>query len=808
MRALWQDLRYGVRTLIKKPGFSLVAVVVLALGIGANTAIFSVVYGILLRPLPYKDPDRIITVWQNDPKTGANQVDCAPANFIDWRDRNQVFEQMALAEPYSHDLTGQGEPETFRSWLVSEGFFEVLGATALHGRVFQPDDYRPGNDRVVVISYDLWKRRFGSDPGLVGQELLLRNQPYTVVGILPPALKFPPESNREAWAPRVFRDSDRQNRASTYMKVIGRLRPGTTLEQAREEMRTIASHLADEYPRTNAGTGITLVPLPEQLVGQVRPALLVLLGAVAFVLLIACANVASLLLVRGAERHRELAIRAALGASRTRLVRQMFTESFLLAVTGGLGGVLLAIWGVDLIIAISPEDLPRLGEVGIDTSVLAFTFAVSVITAIIFGLAPSIQFSKPDLQESLKEGGRTATDGARRHLLRNALVVTEIALALVLLVGAGLLIRSFTQLTKVDPGFVSERALALEVHIWSRSRVPAERAAFFDQALQRISQLPGVESAGTVLALPFVGDENSIDIDPPFTIAGRPPFLEGQEPTAYLSFTGGDYFKAIGIPLLAGRPFSKFDNQEAPVAFVISESMVRRHFTDEDPIGKRMTVNYGRGITGEIVGVVGDVRHSGFDSEPRPEIYMHHPQNPYGSMTFVVRTTGDPTAMIPAIKNEIWAVRSDQPISRIATVDDLISKSLEHRRFNLLLLSLFAAIALILAAVGIYGLISFSTSQRTHEIGVRMALGARAADIWRLVIGRGLLLISAGLCAGLAASLALTRLLSGMLYGVSATDVTTFAVVSLVLAAVGLAACYIPARRAMKVDPMVALRYE
>lgn len=808
MRALWQDLRYGLRTLLKKPGFSLVAIIVLALGIGANTAIFSVVYGILLRPLPYKDPDRIITVWQNDPKTGVNQVDCSPANFIDWRDRNQVFEQMAVAEPFSHDLTGQGEPESFSSWLVSEGFFQVLGASVLYGRAFQADDYQPGNDRVVVIGHGLWQRRFGSDPNLVGQEILLRNQPHTVVGILPPAFNFPPESRREVWAPRVQRDSDKQNRASTYMKVIARLKPGATLDQAREEMQAIASHLADEYPRTNAGTGITLVPLPEQLVGQVRSALLLLLGAVAFVLLIACANVASLLLVRGAERHREMAIRAALGANRIRLVRQMFTESFLLAMTGGLGGILLAIWGVDLIVAISPKDLPRLGEVGIDRSVLAFTFAVSVITAIIFGLAPSIQFSKPDLQESLKEGGRTATDGARRHLFRNALVVTEIALALVLLVGAGLLIRSFTRLTRVDPGFVSERAVALEVHVWSKSRTPEQRAAFFDQALQRISELPGVQSAGTVLALPFVGDANSIDIDPTFTIAGRPPFLEGQEPTAYLSFTGGDYFKAIGIPLLAGRFFTKFDNQDAQVAFLISESMARRHFPDEDPVGKRMTVNYARGITGEVIGVVGDVRHSGFDSEPRPEIYMHHPQYPYGSMTFVVRTTTDPAAVIPAIKNEIWAVRSDQAISSIATLEELVSKTLEHRRFNLLLLSLFAAIALILAAVGIYGLISFSTSQRTHEIGVRMALGARASDIWKLIIGRGLLLILAGLCTGLAASLVLTRLLAGMLYGVSATDLTTFTAVSLLLGAVGLVACYIPARRAMKVDPMIALRYE
>jgi len=805
MTNLPQDLRYGIRSLIKNPGFALIAVGTLALGIGANTAIFSVVNGVLLRPLPYKDVDRIMTVWEDNIKSGKKEDGASPANFLDWRDQNQVFEQLATAEPYGHTLTGSNDPERFRSWLVSEGFFEILGVNPLYGRTFRPEENQAGNSRVIVMGETLWRQRFGADPKLVGQSLLLNGQPHEVIGIMPAACQFP--AGRVMWAPLVLRQSYQQDRGSAYFKVIGRLKPGVTREQAQQEMTAIQSRLAEQYPQDNKERGARVIPLAEQLKAEARPALLLLLGAAGFVLLIACANVANLLLARGASRQKEFAIRAALGAVRARLVRQLITESVCLAVLGGAGGVLMAWWGVDTVLAFSPGNLPRQTEIGFDGRVLVFALAVSVLTALIFGLAPALQFSKPDLQEVLKEGGRGAGDGFGRHRLRNVLVVSEIALALTLLIGAGLLVRSFVRLLQVDPGFATRKAISLEVHVWGSSRTPQQRAAFFEQTLDRIAALPGVEAAGAVSALPF--HENSIDINGTFTIEGKPLPSPGQEPSAYLTSVTADYFATLGIPLRRGRFFTSFDRDGAQPVVLISETAARRFWPDEDPVGKKINLDFvGDSKVREIIGVVGDVRHEGLDSDPRTEVFMPHLQASYGSMTYVVRTTSQPSVSLQAIKNEIWAVNKNLPFSSISTIDELVSRSLGERRFNLILLGAFAGIALTLAGIGIYGLISFSTSRRTHEIGVRIALGAQTRDIMTAVLKEGMLLTTAGLALGLIASIALTRLLSSLLFGITATDPLTFIAISLVLAGVALVACFVPARRATRVDPMIALRYE
>jgi putative ABC transport system permease protein len=805
METLWQDLQYGFRVLKRKPAFTLVAIITLALGIGANTAIFSVVNRLLLSQLPYKEPDQIITLWERVSDAGAKKQKVAPANFLDWRERNQVFDEMAAVYPYGFDYTGGTEPETLRSWLVSEGFFEIFGVRALYGRTFDPEEYKVGNPRVVVIGYGLWQRRFGADPNLVGQTLQLDGEPYTVVGILPPEFRFLDE--KQMWAPKIFGDQDRRQRTGGYIDVVARLKQGATIEQASDEMNSIAAGLATEYPRTNQDTGVQLVPLPEQLVGHVRPALLVLLGAVGLVLVIACANVANLLLARGAERQKELAIRAALGAGRIRLVRQLLTESVTLALLGGIGGILLASWGIDAILALSPANLPRMDEVRIDGRVIGFAFAASMLTALAFGLAPAIQFSRPELQQFLKEGGRTSTPGFGRRRLRHALVVSEIAIALMLLVGAGLLVRSFIRLLQVDPGFTPDNVLSLQVFIWDKYQTPERRTAFFDEAFTRLSSLPGVQAVGAVTALPF-NNEDTIDVDTTFTIDGSPTD-PGRQLTASSTVASIDYFKVMSIPIARGRSFNEFDRAGSPPVVLINEAMASRYWPDEDPVGKRITVgSFGRPMSREIIGVVGNVRHTGLDSDPRPEFFVPHLQNPFGGMAIVVRATSDPDQLLTAAKDQIRAIYKDQPFYSINTMDALVTKSLGERRFNLLLLCAFAAIALLLAGIGIYGLISFSISQRTHEIGVRMALGAKTRDIIGMVLGEGIALSLVGVGVGLVGALLLTRFLKSLLFGVTPTDPVTFVIISVSLIALALVASYLPARRATRVDPMVALRYE
>ena len=803
-----KDFLYSLRLMARRPGLTIAALVTLTLGIGASAAIFSLVNAVVLRPFPYKDPDRIITLWQHNAKAGIPQQETSPANFLDWRDQNQSFQSLVSIEPWSFEYVERGEPEKFRASVVSEGFFETLGSEALYGRALQKEDYQPGHDKVVVLSHGLWKRWLGGDPQVIGQTVsFLDEGPCTIVGVMPPEFQFPDKS-RDIWAPFTSEDRYRKDRSGTYIKVIGRLRDGVTLDEAQADMDVIGARLASDHPQFNDGVGVKLTPLPEQIVGEIRPAMLVLLGAVGFVLILACANVANILLSRGLEREHEIAIRAAMGANRKRIVRQLLTESLALAVTGGAGGLLLSYWLIDIIVALSPATLPRIEQVTVDGRVLGFSLAVSVLTAVLFGLVPALQFSKPDLNLSLKQGGRSTTGSPARRRTRNLLVIAEMALAIVLLIGAGLLLRSFVNLIGVDPGFQKENILALQVFAYGEKyRTPQQRAAFFRDTIERISTIPGVKSAGAVSAVPFLG-EDSIDIDTTFNIEGRPAPDVSQEPTVFVSIATENYFSALGIPLVEGRWFKQTDDFNTPPVVLINETLARRYFRDEDPVGKKIFVRFGRPASREIIGVVADVRQTGLDSAPRPEVFLPHSQYPFGSMTFIVRASSDPASAIAAVKAQVWQGDPHQTFYNIATMEQLVSTTLAARRFNLLVIGTFALVALILASIGIYGVMSFSTSQRTHEIGVRMALGAESKDMIRLVLGQGMTLVIAGVGIGLAAAFVLTRFISSFLFEVSAFDPATFAGVSALLTAVALAACYIPARRASRVDPMIALRYE
>lgn len=805
MEALRKDLKYGIQMLIKKPFFTTMVVLTLGLGIAANTSVFSVVNGVLFRPLPYKDADNIMTIWQKNLQSGAKRYESSPANFLDWQDQNQVFEELAAIEPWGFDYSGSGEPESINSWLVSADFFNILGVNALHGRTFLPEEYQPGNQRVVVLSYGLWRRRFGSDPNIVGQDILLRGQPYNVVGIMPADFQFP--AKRDIWAPKVFGAEDKRRRGTGYLNVIARLKLGVTIDQAQKDADAIASRLAEQYPETNTDVGISVVPLPEQLVGEIRPALLVLLAAVGIVLLIGCANVANLLLALGTQRRTEFAIRASLGATPYRLIRQLITESALLAFIGGIAGILLATWGTGIILALAPSDLPRINQVSIDGRVLAFALGASALTAFVFGLISAIHFSKPDLHGSLKEGSHAKTAGLGQNRLRQALIVSQIALALILLISAGLLVHSFISILRVDPGFKTNKLLAFQVHVWARYRTPEERAVFFDRVLEQFSALPGVTSVGGASAFPLI--EDSVDVNASFTIEEPDAAAGGHEATAYSTVATVEYFNTMGIPLVRGRFFTRFDNKDSVPVVLINETMARRYWGNEDPVGKKIKArSFAPAIVREIIGVVGDVRHTGLDSEPRPEYYVPHLQNPYGSMTFVVRTASDPLALAPAVKGVIWAANRDQPIMHLSTVEQLLSDSLIKRRFSLTLLGCFAVIASILAAVGVYGLISFSVSQRLHEIGIRIALGAQMRDILRIFFREAILLSILGVGIGLAGAFALTQVLRSMLFGITPIDPVIFTSAPILLIGIALMASYIPASKATRVDPVVALKYE
>jgi putative ABC transport system permease protein len=815
MQTLLQDFRYGIRILMKNPGFSAVAVLTLALGIGANTAIFSVVNAVLLRPLPFREPGRLVAVWEGSPKQGYEENPPAAANFLDWRAQNRVFEQMAIFDSYFNrfNLTAGDRPEQVVGVAISANLFQVLGVSPLLGRAFLPEEEQPGRDQVVLLSYGLWQRRFGADPNLVGKAVALNARSCTVVGIMSPGCQFPGgfggivgayNKPADLWVPLALDANAWSQRSSHYLQVIARLKPGKGLEQARAEMNTLQHGIEQQYPNAFVGSHVKLIPLHTQMISGIRPALLVLLGAVAFVLLIACANVANLLLARARARHREMAIRAALGASRSRVIRQLLTESLPLAILGGVLGTLLALWGMEILVAASPGDIPRIKEVQIDDWVLGFTLLVSVLTGMIFGLAPALEASRPNLNESLREGGRSATEGLHRNRIQSLLVVGEVALALMLLAGAGLMIQSFLRLQQVDPGFRTGRLLTLDLTLpdakYSKEQ---QQADFFRQLLARIQTLPGVQSVGAATALPLTGNRENYGIG----IEGRPPEPLEKMPTAEYRAISPDYFGTLGIPLLKGRTFTERDRKDSPPVAVINESLARRYFADEEPLGKRLLIGHGRSQP-QIVGVVGDVRHLGLDAEIQPEVYEPYLQVPWPSMTLAIRTSADPTSLAAAVRSEVLAIDTEQPLANVRTMDQILADSVAQPRFRTLLLGLFGAVALALAAVGIYGAISYSAAQRTHEIGIRMALGAQKRDVLKLVVRQGMLLTLTGVVIGLAGSFGLSRVLSSLLFGVTATDPATFVGVSSLLVGVALLASYLPARRATQVDPMVALRYE
>ncbi len=805
METLLQDLRYTVRVLLKKPAFTAIVVLALAIGIGANTAIFSVVNAILLRPLPYKNFDRISMVWMDNPKLGVAEDWHSYPNYVDYKLQNQVYEDMAAFNNRSFNLTGVGDPIRILGAWNTASLFSVLGVEPLMGRVFTEEEEEPGKDLVVVLSNGLWRSRFGSNPNAIGQAISMNGANRTVIGVMPPGFSFP-DKRTEVWVPLALSPQRKQARSVISYKAVGRLKPGVSMAQARADMGAIAKRLDEQYSQSDYG--VNLVFLRDQETRTVKPALMVLLGAVAFVLLIACANVANLLLAQAAIREREIAIRLALGARRWRIVRQLLTESAVLGLVGGAAGLLMAVWGLNVLVALSPGDIPRFDQAGIDGRVLAFTLTVSLLTGLIFGLVPSLQASKPDLNNTLKEGGRGATGGAGGLRVRNLLVVSEIALSLVLLVGAGLLIRSFMRLQQFDLGFNPNNLATMRIQLpGTKYREPAQVDAFYKQLLERIESVPGVKSVGAISDLFLTDTPNSTN----FSIEGRPVPIGADSIEVPLDSVSPGYFRAMGIPLLSGREFDDRDVRNSTPVVIVNETFVRRFFADEEPLGKRFV--YGQSgpannnwIT--IVGVVGDMRRTGFDRPVRPETFLPQSQNPSATLTIVARTAVDPVFLSNTLRGEVWAIDNDQSVYDLKSMDQTLSEMSSQRRFNMLLLGVFAALALTLAAVGIYGVMSYSVAQRTHEIGVRMALGARGTDVLGMVVRRGMVLALAGIGAGLIGAVALTRLLSSLLYGVSATDPLTFVVIPIVLSGVALGACFVPARRATKVDPMVALRYE
>jgi predicted permease len=806
LETLWQDCRYGVRMLRKDAGFTAAAVLVLALGIGANTAIFSVVDAVLLRPLPYGDPHRLVWVWETHPNV--KEEPASLPNFTDWKSQGQSFEGMAGFTNSSLALTGEGEPERIPATFVVGDFFGVLGVSPALGRVFTAEEDMPGAGRVVILGHSVWQRRFGGDPNIIGKSLTLSGNPHTVVGVMPKGFKDPLPAQRrpaELWAPLGLAVNPGARR-SDFLSVVARMKPGVTLSQAQAEMNTVAARLSQQYPESNTSWGVTLLALHERVTGDVGRPLWLLMGVVGLLLLLACANVANLLLARSAARSHEIAIRRALGAGRWRLVRQFITESVLLSLIGGALGAILASSGVAALVALSPGNIPRLEEVGVSWPVLAFTLAASLVTGLLFGLLPALHATSPHLTESLKEGGRGTTQGGRGARVRSALVVSEVAIALVLLVGAGLLIRSFVRLQGVDPGFHPERVLAADVVLpGAKYREDAQVINFYDRLLSGMRGRPGVEAVAAVSVLPLTESGAIIT----FLIEGRAAPAPGESQDAEYRIATPDYFRALGIPVIRGSVFSERDTANMPYVMVVNETFARRNFPGEDAVGKR--VNLGDPAQAPwrtIVGVVKDVRHQSLDAEPYPQMYTPLGQSPRRSMSVVVRAGGDPKNAIPLVRSELAALDRDLPLYNVRTMQEVLSESVARQRFSMLLVAIFAFLGLALASVGIYGVIAYSVTQRTHEIGVRMALGAEAMHILKMVVRQGMILAVVGVCIGLVAARGLAQLMSGLLFGVSPTDVITFTGVSILLTAVAMLACVIPALRATRVNPMVALKYE
>ncbi len=815
MNDLLQDLRYSFRLLFKNFGFTLVALITLALGIGANSAIFSVVNSVLLKPLPYKNPERLVMMNHHYPKLDL-KASVSAIGYTHYRDNNQTFENITAFTNWQVNLTGAGEPERLSGLAVTPTFFPTLGIDPARGRGFSNDEDKPGQNKVVVLSDGLWRRRFGQDPNILNQTLTLNGESYNVVGIMPPDFQFGREFGQtvDLFAPLTFTDAQMQTRQwrNEFLSVIARLRPEVNLEQAQAEMDSIAANVRQSYfgggdAADPSSWGLLLRSVHELVVGDIRPALLVLLAAVGLVLLIACANVANLLLARAASRQKEVAIRVALGASRLRMVRQFLTESVVLALIGGTLGTLLAVWGINALLKLNNDLIPRSQEIGLDSRVLLFTLGLSLLTGILFGLVPALQSSNTDLHDTLKEGGRSGSGGAKRSV-RSALVIAEIALALVLLIGAGLLIRSFTKLQNVNPGFNPENLLVMQVALPANQyNEPQKIDNFYQQALQGIQTIAGVQAVGVSSTVPMSGSNSSGS----FAIEGRTVQPGEMSPWGNRWLAGATYFQTMNIPLIKGRFFDDRDVATSQPVAIIDETLQHKYWGDEEALGKRISFQrdpQGNPIWREIVGVVGHVRHRGLEGESPVQYYLPHRQLSNGGMYVVVRTANEPSASAAAVRAQIQAVDRELPVYRVTTMEQVVADSMTQRRFAMTLLGIFAAVALILASVGLYGVMAYSVTQRTHEIGIRLALGAKTADVLKMVVGQGMVLAAIGLAIGLLAAFGLTRLMTTLLFGVSATDPFIFALLPLVLASVAVAASWIPARRATKVDPMIALRYE
>jgi predicted permease len=804
---LWQDLRYALRTLAKNPTFTSIAIVAIALGIGANTAIFSVVNAVLLRPLPFKNPHQLVMVWENATHLGFPKNTPSPPNFLDWQKQNTVFTGMAAMAERSFNLTGVGEPERLDGRRVSANLFDLLGVPALLGRTFVADDDRPGA-HVVLLSQPLWQRRFGSDPNVIGRAITLNEESYTVIGVMPRSVHLPAYGNWQdkLWVPIAFTNEEVTERGNHFLDIVARIKSGVTHKQAQAEMETIAARLAQQYPQTNTRLGATVTPLHEEIVGDIKPALLILLGAVGFVLLIACANVANLLLARAAVREKEIALRLALGASRSRLTRQFLTESVLLAFLGAGLGLLLALAGVHVLKSFVPSMILQIQTINIDAKVLVFTASIALLTGIVFGLAPAMHALDSNLSDSLKAGGRDSAVSRKGNRLRGSLVIGEVAVSFILLIGAGLLINSFLHLRNLDPGFRTDHLLTMKVDLSDLKYPDGERrSVFFDEVLRRIRALPGVQSVAVAGNLPFTynGDSASISVE------GIPDPPPGQWPDVIFRAIGPGYFSTMGIPMIRGRDFTDQDKADSKKVVLISEKTAQHYWPGQDPIGKRLKT----GTTTsnlpwrEVIGVVKDVRQNDFIAQPKMQMYFNYRQlKDLAANALILRTSVEPMSLGTSVRNAIWAVDKDQPVADIDTMDHIVSEAIARQRFSMLLLGVFAAVALMLAAVGIYGVMSYSVAQRTHEIGIRMALGARRADVLQMTVKQGLKLVSVGMMFGLAAAFPLTRLLASLLFGISATDPITFIGISLVLLAVAILASYVPALRATKVDPIIALR--
>jgi putative ABC transport system permease protein len=806
MDTFLNDIRYAVRNLLKRPAFTLVAAITLALGIGANTAIFSSVYALLLKPLPFPELDRVVAVWDSYPSKGVVRNEVAMANYLDWRAQNQSFEQVALYTWWTANLTGTGSPERIQGMVVTANFFDALGVKPIMGRTFTEEENQTGKDAVVILTNNVWQRRFGGDPNILGKTITLDSVASTVIGVMPEKFSYP--ANAEIYSPIAITPKMAVNRQFNSYYVVGRLKPGVPVQSAQADIDNITARLEQQYPETNTGSRATVFPIVADTVRKYETGLWIGMAAVAFVLLIACANVANLMLARASGRQKEIALRAALGASRWRIVRQLLIESSVVALVGGALGVLVAVWGIDALRAANPGDAAKFApgwhELGINFTVLIFTIALSLLSGLLFGLAPALQVSKPNLNDALKEGIRQSS--GQSHRLRSSLVVAEVALSLVLLVGAGLFFRSFATLFKIDPGFNPENVLTMNLILPSSKYTDEpKRAAFYADLIGRVKATAGVESAAAVNFLPL-GGSNASDA---YLVEGEAEPTPGNENIGRYRVCTPDYFSTMQIPILRGRAFTEQDKPGALPVIIVNETLARKHWPGQDAVGKRLRFGapLERAPWMEVVGVIKDVKHE-LTLEVTPEYYLPYEQDIWRSMVIVARTSVDPASVAGSIRQNVWSIDKDQPVFDVRSMQEVRSLSVGLQQFNSWMIGIFAAVALLLASIGIYGVTSFAVTQRTREIGIRMALGARKADVLRLVVGNGMKLALLGLAIGLVASWLLTRFISSLLFGVEPTDPLTFSAVSVCLLAAAFLACYLPARRATKVNPLEALRYE